>query len=82
MGGERGTTLAGRGRSEPGLSGRACCAALVVGGLLVFCWPFVRSPPLSLLGSYLHLLGAWAALIAGIALTARALGNDGAGPDA
>jgi hypothetical protein len=82
MGGERGTTLAGRGRSEPGLSGRACCAALVVGGLLVFCWPFVRSPPLSLLGSYLHLLGAWAAVIVHTALATRLLGRGEAGRDA
>jgi hypothetical protein len=71
-----------RERSEPGISGRACGAALVAGGLLLFCWPFVRSPPLGLLGSYLHLLASWAAVIAGIALTARALGRGGAGRDA
>jgi hypothetical protein len=74
--------VAGREVSEPGLSGRAYGAALVVGGLLLFCWPFVRSPPLGLLGSYLHLLGAWAAVIVGIALTARTLGAEGADRDA
>jgi hypothetical protein len=74
--------LAGSGRSEPGLSGRAACAALVVVGLLVFAWPFVRSPPLGLLGSYLHLLGAWAVVIVLTALATRLLGRGKAGPDA
>jgi hypothetical protein len=63
------------GHSAAGLSGRAWGIALVVTGLLLFCWPFVRTPRLGLLGSYLHLLGAWAAIIAGIAVTARALGR-------
>jgi hypothetical protein len=71
--------VTGRERSEPGLSGRACGAALIVGGLLLFCWPFVRSPPLGLLGSYLHLLGAWAAVIALTALAARALARGESG---
>jgi hypothetical protein len=68
--------VAVRGRNEPGLSGRACAAALVVGGLLVFCWPFVRSPPLGLPGSYLHLLGAWASVVALTALVTRVLGRE------
>jgi hypothetical protein len=74
--------LAGREQSGPGLSGRAGSAALVIGGLLLFCWPFVRTPPLGLIGSYLHLLFSWAALIVGIALVARSLGRRGGDPDA
>jgi hypothetical protein len=59
-----------------GLGGRAWAAALVVIGLLLFTWPFVRTPPLGLLHSYLHLLGSWAIVVAGAALTARAIGRD------
>jgi hypothetical protein len=63
---------------RPGLSGRAWAAALVALGLLVFTWPFVRTPPLGLVHSYLHLLGAWVAMIVAIAVTARALRRGGA----
>jgi hypothetical protein len=71
--------VARQGQSGPSLSGRAWGVALVVAGLLLFCWPFVRTPRLGLLGSYLHLLGSWAAVVAGIGMTARTLGGD---PDA
>jgi hypothetical protein len=73
--------MAERDQRGPRLSGRAFGTALVVSGLLVFSWPFVRTPPLGLAGSYLHLLGAWLAVIVAIALTARALGRDGADGD-
>jgi len=63
------------GQSGSRLSGRPWGVALVGLGLLLFCWPFVRTPPLGLLGSYLHLLGSWAAVIVGIAVTAHALGR-------
>jgi hypothetical protein len=63
--------------------GRAWGIALAVLGLLLFTWPFVRTPPLGLLGSYLHLLGAWAAIIVAIWFTARALARpDADDPDA
>ncbi len=39
-------------------------AALSVTAVLLLCWPFVRDPPLDLRDAYLHLFGAWAALIA------------------
>jgi prolipoprotein diacylglyceryltransferase len=71
-----------RDRPGPRLSGRAFGTAVVVGGLLLFCWPFVRTPPLGLGGSYLHLLGSWLAVIVVIALTARALRRNGTGDDA
>jgi hypothetical protein len=71
--------MAVRGQS-PGLSGRAWGVALVGLGLLLFAWPFVRTPPLGLLGSYVHLLGAWVLVIVATAATARALGR--ARPDA
>ncbi len=58
-----------------GLAGRAWGTALVATALLVFTWPFVRTPPLGLLGSYLHLLGAWVVIVVAIAATARALGR-------
>jgi hypothetical protein len=72
--------MTAHGQRGQGLGGRASGAALVVLGLLVFTWPFVRMPPLGLLGSYLHLLGAWLLVIAGTAATAKALGR-GPGDD-
>jgi hypothetical protein len=56
-------------------SARAYTAAVLVAGLLLFCWPFVRSPPLGLLGSYAHLLGSWAALVVATACLARLIGR-------
>jgi hypothetical protein len=47
--------------------------ALGVGALLLFCWPFVRSPPLSIAEAFAHLFGAWLLTIAALALFARAL---------
>ncbi len=70
--------MAAYGQDGPRLGGRAWGVALVAFGLLLFCWPFVRTPPLGLLGSYLHLLAAWAVFTVGIAVTARALGRPNA----
>jgi hypothetical protein len=67
--------MTAHGQRGPALAGRAASAALVVLGLLLFTWPFVRTPPLGLLGSYLHLLGAWLFVVAAAAATARALGR-------
>jgi hypothetical protein len=36
---------------------------ILVFALLVFTWPFVRTPPLTLGESYLHLLGAWLGVV-------------------
>jgi hypothetical protein len=74
--------VSGRDQDGPRLSGRAWGIALVTAGVLLFCWPFVRTPPLGLAGSYLHLLGAWAAVILAIGLTARSLRRGGTDPDA
>ena len=58
---------------------RAWAAAVLCGGSLLFAWPFVRTPPLSIGASYAHLLGSWAVVIVGLALMARSL--RGAGED-
>ena len=60
---------------------RAFAAALLVGGLLLFTWPFVRVPPLHVVPAFLHLAGAWALVVAGLALLSHAIGRGrGRGP--
>ncbi len=54
---------------------RAWGASVLFGGLLLFAWPFVRTPPLSIGASYAHLLASWAAVIVGLGLMARSLGR-------
>jgi hypothetical protein len=54
---------------------RAFAAALLFAGLLLFTWPFVRVPPLHVVPAFLHLIGAWALVIAGLGLLARAVGR-------
>ncbi len=54
---------------------RAWAATILVGGLLLFLWPFVRTPPLSIGLSYAHLLGSWAVVIAALFSMARSLGR-------
>ncbi|HEX9308227.1 MAG TPA: hypothetical protein VF894_12095 [Anaeromyxobacter sp.] len=64
---------------------RASAASLAVIGLLLFTWPFVRTPPLSIGASYAHLLGAWVLFVAALVVLARALGQRdrvGGGDDA
>jgi hypothetical protein len=65
-------------RETPRLTAIAAPLALVA--LLLFCWPFVRVPRLSLGEAWAHLFGAWALLVAmlfvlssGIARSARRL---------
>ena len=73
------------GRSEGRLlRERAFAASILVAGLLLFVWPFVRTPPLDIGGSYAHLVGAWGVIVGLLALLARALGggDDAGGPDA
>ncbi len=41
----------------------AMAAVLGILGLLLFCWPWVRVPRLSVSQTYLHLFGAWALLV-------------------
>ena len=55
---------------------RAWAASIVVLGLMLFAWPFLRTPLLGIGPSYAHLLGAWALIVAGLALLARALRPD------
>ena len=47
-------------------------AGLLVTGLLLFTWPFVRVPRLHLVPAFLHLLAAWALVVAGLAVLSRA----------
>lgn len=54
---------------------RAWAVTILVVGLLLVTWPFVRTPPLPLGPSYAHLLGAWLALVVALAAMARALGG-------
>jgi hypothetical protein len=54
---------------------RAWAASILAGGLILFVWPFVRTPPLSIGLSYAHLLGSWALVIAALATMARSLGR-------
>jgi hypothetical protein len=68
----------GRGsRAASWLARPAAAVLLAVVALLVLTWPFVRSPPLGLAASYVHLLVAWALLVGALAATARALGGPG-----
>lgn len=79
---ERGGPAAGRPAEilPPRLHGRRAWAASIFGlGLLLFTWPFVRTPPLAIAGAYLHLLGAWVAVIAALYALSRALGRADAG---
>lgn len=54
---------------------RAFAGTLLIAGLLVFTWPFVRVPPLHVVPAFLHLLVAWALLVAGLAVLSRAVGR-------
>jgi hypothetical protein len=53
----------------------AWAASIVALGVLLFTWPFVRTPPLGIGASYAHLLGAWAAIVVALASLSRALGR-------
>jgi hypothetical protein len=53
----------------------AWAASIAVLGLLLFTWPFVRTPPLGLGASYTHLLGAWAVIVIALACLSRAIGR-------
>ncbi len=53
---------------------RSAWAAFIgVLGLLLFTWPFVRTPPLGIGASYAHLLGAWAAIVFALGSLSRAI---------
>ena len=52
---------------------RVFAGGLLVTGLLLFTWPFVRVPRLHLVPAYLHLLGAWALIVAGLFAMTRGM---------
>lgn len=43
--------------------------------LLLFCWPVVALPPLTLAQAWAHLFGAWALVIAALLALARSIGS-------
>ncbi|HET7752322.1 MAG TPA: hypothetical protein VFK85_00315 [Anaeromyxobacteraceae bacterium] len=53
----------------------AVAAAIATIALLLFCWPLVRIPRLTLSQAWLHLFGAWALLIVALFALARAYGG-------
>ena len=55
----------------------AASALLAMAALLLFCWPVVALPPLSLAQAWAHLYGAWALVIAAILVLARSIGSAG-----
>lgn len=55
---------------------RAWAASIFGFGLLLFVWPFVRTPPLAIGPTYAHLLGAWTLVVVALHLMARSLGRD------
>ena len=54
---------------------RAWAASVGFLGLLLFTWPFVRTPPVGLGPTYAHLLGAWVAVVAALHAMARTIGG-------
>lgn len=64
-----------RRRNGRWLRERAIALTVLGAFLLVFTWPFVRWPPLSLEASYVHLLVAWLAAVVVLGAMARAFGR-------
>jgi hypothetical protein len=55
---------------------RTWAASIVVLGLMLSTWPFLRTPLLGMGLSYAHLLGAWLVVVVALGLLARAIGRD------
>ncbi len=47
--------------------------SISVAGLLLFTWPFIATPPLEIASAFVHLLGAWVALLAALFALSRFL---------
>ncbi len=54
---------------------RAWGISILTLGLLLFTWPFVRTPLLGIGLSYAHLLASWVAIVTALHLMSRALGR-------
>lgn len=54
---------------------RAWAATIFFLGLLLFVWPFVRTPALPIALSYAHLLGSWLLAVVALHAMARLLGR-------
>lgn len=78
--------MSGRGQNGPGakrtVRQRAAAAVLLILGLLLFTWPFVRTPPLPLGSSFLHVLGAWSIVVLALFAISRSLVEDRGADDA
>lgn len=57
---------------------RALALVVLVGGALLFTWPFVRMPRFHVVPAYLHLVGSWVLVVVALAILARALRPRGA----
>ncbi len=66
-------------RAGRALRHRLLPVAVAAGALLLFVWPLVRSPPLSLGEAWGHLTATWFLLIVTLVAMGRALG--GGAPD-
>lgn len=62
-------------RNDRWLRERAIALAIFVASLLVFTWPFVRSPAPPLGASYVDLLVAWTASVVVLGAAARVFGR-------
>ena len=63
---------------------RAWAASILVLGVLLFTWPFLRTPLLDIGRTYAHLLVCWALIVAALFAMSRALrpsGERGGGDD-
>jgi hypothetical protein len=52
---------------------RAWAASILVLGVLLFTWPFLRTPLLDIGRTYAHLLVGWALIVAALFAMSRAL---------
>lgn len=55
--------------------GSEAAASIIVVGLLLFTWPLLRTPLLAIGLSYVHLLAAWAIVVAALYGLSRRLGG-------
>ena len=58
----------------------ALAVALAVVALLLFTWPLVREPRLHVVQAFLHVLGAWAAVVGMLGWISRRATAEDAGP--
>jgi hypothetical protein len=74
--------IAPPGRTRGNWRNPAVAGGLAALAVLLFCWPFVCSPPLDLRRTFIHLFAAWACVILLLWRTSRGLerGSQPSGP--